>query len=67
MGYKLELSQKRHTRNWVVTVKGNVREEAVEQMTDWCFDQEIGRRMSYDQFVFHSKEDATKFYLSWIN
>lgn len=67
MGYRLELSKKTRNRSWVVTVKGQISDEDVRQMSEWCSDHELGRRMSFDQFQFQSKDDAVVFFLAWTN
>ncbi len=67
MGYRLEMSKKPRNRNWVVTVKGQINDEAVKEMGEWCLDSETGRRMSYDQFHFRTKEEAVVFFLKWTS
>lgn len=67
MGYRLEMTKRPHQRNWVVKVKGQVQDKDFKQMTEWCEERELGRRMSYDQFYFHTKEEAVVFCLKWTN
>lgn len=67
MGYKLNIAKRPHTRSWTVTVKGKLGDQDVDKMQEWCQEHDVGRRTSYDQFQFVTKEDAVTFFLKWTS
>lgn len=67
MGCSMQLKKFPHQRYWSVQVKGQVPEQTFKQMQEWCFDNEVGRRVSRNQFDFFEQSDALQFFLKWTS
>jgi hypothetical protein len=40
-------------------------EKDMDQIQAWCWETNIGKRMSFDTFKFRTKEEITAFLLKW--
>lgn len=40
-------------------------EADMDEIQKWCWDTDIGKRMSFDKFRFKTKEEITAFLLKW--
>ena len=42
-----------------------LREEDMDPVQHWCWETDIGKRMSFDTFKFRNQEEMTAFLLRW--
>lgn len=43
----------------------NLREEDMDLVQRWCWETNIGKRMSFDTFKFRNEKEMTAFLLRW--
>lgn len=39
--------------------------ELIDEIAEWCKDNDCGKRMSFNQFKFRTEEELTMFMLRW--
>jgi len=72
--YKIEILDKKYPslrvqqifdEFWVNTFDDLTDEDVIQQMHDWCHENDCGYRTSYDTFKFRNKDQMMMFILRW--